>query len=392
MVAALAGEGVAVDRVDGSIEQTRAADAGFPLAIERHYYGTTDVWEASTRDGTLRLKVSFRNAGLDELTRWDKSGIHKQFEITRVRDAHSWARWRADGTALWRAQFSLRGYLDSFAEFSADGKRPVVSWNGRTWTVYNDAGKPWFEFESRSGALYEYREWFAADGVEMLATVRASSGELTEIETGPAARRRDGKTVKLGREVYTGTRTELDEKERPKTTKSWLEGLPHGEQVTWSYDADGRILDRRADIYERGKRTGSTTHQVRWSHDGKKLSENNWKDGSMHGPTTSWYKNGRKRVESNWVDGRQVGESRSWHENGKPASVETYDERGELHGASSHWNELGQLTSQRNRLHGKLNGEWIDLRYEEGKLVSKRVRVFENNKMVSDQTTEAPAR
>jgi len=68
--------------------------------------------------------------------------------------------------------------------------------------------------------------------------------------------------------------------------------------------------------------------------------------------------------------------------------VETYDAEGRLHGPSSYWDEQGRPTMTRNNVEGKRHGEQVDFTYEGGKLSSKRVRVYDNGKLISDKTIE----
>ena len=78
-------------------------------------------------------------------------------------------------------------------------------------------------------------------------------------------------------------------------------------------------------------------------HDnGQKLSETNYKDGKLHGATTTWYSNGQLRYREHWINNvPNAGKETSWYENGQKR-YEVNHKHEQWHGKFLIWNEHGQ--------------------------------------------------
>jgi len=376
----LSGEGVKVDLTrEGRIRHERDG-------VVREG-GSYDNW--STK-GPRRLEAMFYEGKLMELSRWHSGGKHVAFKLTekRIEKQRSWEQWRADGTPEFEATFSLDGYLDSYVEWYEDGTTARLALDRDRWAVHDAAGKKHFSFQLRSGALVEYREWYEAGGARCVVTVGANQGSLSRMEIAPEARPDEATVIALDRTIYTGTRTALDEKERPKTRSSWRMGQKHGPQERWTYDGEGRLLEHQSDLFESGAKAGSRSHVIHWRGGEVKSQEYHTKDGKLHGVMTNWHANGQKQFEVDHRGDKRVGAEKRWYDNGKLQSVTTYNDGGEHHGQATNWDAQGQLTTKHHCVGGKEHGEWIDLKYDAGKLVSKRVRVYEVGKLMSDKTIE----
>ena len=77
---------------------------------------------------------------------------------------------------------------------------------------------------------------------------------------------------------------------------------------------------------------------VTYYENGKKKSEEHYKDGNLDGPVTEWYKNGQKEWEAQYKNDKPDGLWTAWHENGKK-KLERHFRDGRLVSASAwKWN------------------------------------------------------
>jgi antitoxin component YwqK of YwqJK toxin-antitoxin module len=74
---------------------------------------------------------------------------------------------------------------------------------------------------------------------------------------------------------------------------------------------------------------------------GKKIYEDNYKDGKQDGFSFSWYENGQKQVEKPFKDGKLDGLWTYWDDNGNKREVVTYKD-GKKDGLFTNWYENGQ--------------------------------------------------
>ena len=69
--------------------------------------------------------------------------------------------------------------------------------------------------------------------------------------------------------------------------------------------------------YLKGSDTPYTGKAFTLYGNGKKESNQNYKDGRLHGLFISWRYNGEKWSETNYKDGKENGASVQWYKNGK---------------------------------------------------------------------------
>ena len=93
------------------------------------------------------------------------------------------------------------------------------------------------------------------------------------------------------------------------TASSWLPdgsncpltNIKDGNGLVVLYYDDGKKMSQ--DKYKDGRRHGLATE---WSHNGQKWTETNWKDGEKHGLDTRWDKAGNITDQSKWENGEEV--------------------------------------------------------------------------------------
>ena len=132
------------------------------------------------------------------------------------------------------------------------------------------------------------------------------------------------------------------------TASSWLPdgsncpltNIKDGNGLVVLYYDDGKKMSQ--DKYKDGRRHGLATE---WSHSGQKESETNYVDGEKHGLRTEWYENGKKYSETNYKDGKEHGLETRWHENGQKKSEVNYKD-GKRHGLMTQWDKEGNITHQ----------------------------------------------
>jgi len=126
-------------------------------------------------------------------------------------------------------------------------------------------------------------------------------------------------------------------------------GQTNGRSTAWTREG-------RSDGWYRGEVLDGKA--VKWSADGKKISEVGYRDGELHGQSTFWHANGEKARESTYSNGKLDGRDRRWHGDGLHASDLSY-RAGELHGPSIYWHTNGEKSSEATFAKGKLNGKTL---------------------------------
>ena len=98
---------------------------------------------------------------------------------------------------------------------------------------------------------------------------------------------KDGKVYFPGEEgaLFTGKLRELYPDGRPAFESSYLEGVPHGNQLRW-HESGHLALES---LFEHGRLVGMKT---RWWPDGRKREEEYWSDGRFRGRRL-WDSDGR---------------------------------------------------------------------------------------------------
>jgi antitoxin component YwqK of YwqJK toxin-antitoxin module len=125
-----------------------------------------------------------------------------------------------------------------------------------------------------------------------------------------------------------------------------------------------------------GEKDGKWT---RWNINGRKKSEDNYKNGRPDGESLYYWNDGSILSIGVWKEGRQIGEHRKYFENGELNKITHYDSNGLYHGKSISWWENGKPFIERTYIHGKETGKsyaWWEsgrLRVESEKLNGKDI-------------------
>ncbi|MBP7654488.1 toxin-antitoxin system YwqK family antitoxin [Candidatus Dependentiae bacterium] len=106
-------------------------------------------------------------------------------------------------------------------------------------------------------------------------------------------------------------------------------------------------------IFNNSKKIKKT---IKWSSDGKRMLEENYKNNESHGPRIEWYENGQKKSEENFTNGNRNGPSVYWHYNSKISCEENYS-NGFLHGKKIKWHINGNPKSEEDYINGKKIGK-----------------------------------
>jgi antitoxin component YwqK of YwqJK toxin-antitoxin module len=105
------------------------------------------------------------------------------------------------------------------------------------------------------------------------------------------------------------------------------------------YGEDNNLKKVYVGNIRNGKREGKWVHY--YHSTGKKIYEQNFKDGKPNGLQTRWYENGKKKSEGTYKDGKTNGLSTSWYENGQKETEVSYRD-GKEDGLWTNWYENGQ--------------------------------------------------
>ena len=79
-----------------------------------------------------------------------------------------------------------------------------------------------------------------------------------------------------------------------------------------------------------------------WHKNGKKRSEDNWKDGKRDGLFVQWNEVGQKEAEVNFKDGKEDGLALMWHENGQKKAEGNWKDDKVVEGSRKFWNSKGE--------------------------------------------------
>jgi antitoxin component YwqK of YwqJK toxin-antitoxin module len=114
---------------------------------------------------------------------------------------------------------------------------------------------------------------------------------------------------------------------------------------------------------------------------GRKMYEQNFKDGKQDRLSKDWYENGQKRTEHSFKDGKEDGLATQWYENGQMRNEVNYKD-GKEDGLATQWYENGQMRSEVNYKDGKEDGlvtQWYEngqkkskVTYKDGEQISKK--------------------
>jgi len=125
------------------------------------------------------------------------------------------------------------------------------------------------------------------DASEIMRDFGQPISTLPVMDSNQSVLGQDGKVYYPGEEgaLFTGKLRELYPDGRPAFESSYLEGVPHG-------------------------------NQLRWHESGHLALESLFEDGRLVGMKTRWWPDGRKREEEYWSDGRFRGR-RLWDSDGR---------------------------------------------------------------------------
>ncbi len=120
---------------------------------------------------------------------------------------------------------------------------------------------------------------------EVLSAFGRPVSTLLVMDTNHSVMGRDGKVYDPDGGLFTGKLRELYPDGRPAFESTYLEGIPHGQQLRW-HESGHLGLDA---LFEDGKLVGVKT---RWWPDGRKREEEYWSDGRFRGRRL-WDEDGR---------------------------------------------------------------------------------------------------
>ena len=126
----------------------------------------------------------------------------------------------------------------------------------------------------------------------------------------------------------------------------WYNGRLHGIR-TWYYSTGEKDFEIP---YISGKEHGKI---VTWFKSGKTKEETEWAEGKSHGTTRLWYENGQKRHEAINENGKADGPSTEWYKNGNKEKEGNY-KSGRNDGEWTHWYENGQVRGKLTYSQGNL--------------------------------------
>ena len=125
------------------------------------------------------------------------------------------------------------------------------------------------------------------DASEIMRDFGKSLSSLPVLDANQSVTGKDGKIYFPGEKgsLFTGKLRELYPDGRPAFESSYLEGVPHGNQLRW-HESGHLALES---LFENGRLVGMKT---RWWPDGRKREEEYWSDGRFRGRRL-WDSDGR---------------------------------------------------------------------------------------------------
>ena len=125
------------------------------------------------------------------------------------------------------------------------------------------------------------------DASEIMRDFGQPISTLPVMDSNQSVLGQDGKVYYPGEEggLFTGKLRELYPDGRPAFESSYLEGVPHGNQLRW-HESGHLALES---LFENGRLVGMKT---RWWSDGRKREEEYWSDGRFRGRRL-WDSDGR---------------------------------------------------------------------------------------------------
>jgi len=122
----------------------------------------------------------------------------------------------------------------------------------------------------------------------------------------------------------------------------------------WTGEKENIYLqDRNGIKYEVNSEVGFTGKYVRYSDNGQKSYETNYKNGKENGLETLWYKNGQKSYEVNYKNSNKEGLMTGWHENGQKSYEGNFKNDNNV-GLHTWWDKEGNVTISETYKDGKL--------------------------------------
>jgi antitoxin component YwqK of YwqJK toxin-antitoxin module len=110
---------------------------------------------------------------------------------------------------------------------------------------------------------------------------------------------------------FSGYIKELDENQRVKMVGSFLNGMQHGNTIT--FYANGKLWGSRS--YKENRSFGK--HFGYWENGNQKF-EFYYRNDKRDGSNKQWYENGQPYAFLNFKDDKEEGMQQAWRENGKP--------------------------------------------------------------------------
>jgi uncharacterized protein len=159
----------------------------------------------------------------------------------------------------------------------------------------------------------------------------------------------------------------------------------HGKQIY--FDEKGNI-----DL-ERNFKNGKLDGEVKEFENGKLSTVENYKDGKLHGLSTTFYGNGSKRCELNFTEGERNGTLTCYYADGTKSSEVVYN-NGKLDGKYVIYNEVGDITYTANYKNDLLEGNYqqffdgkvlkAEATYKNGKVEGNYKEYYTNSKLNSE--------
>ena len=123
------------------------------------------------------------------------------------------------------------------------------------------------------------------------------------------------------------------------------------EGIRYLKDSDTPYTGKAFTLYKNGKKESNQNYKdgklhglfISWRDNGKKWSEGNYKDGKEDGLWVWWYENGQKEMEGNYKDSKQDRLWVYWHKNGQKREAINFKDGKEI--SAKYWNSKGEEVS-----------------------------------------------
>ena len=157
--------------------------------------------------------------------------------------------------------------------------------------------------------------------------------------------------------------------EKPYKEEHYKNGKKEGKCSYWYIRGPKKSVEN----YKDGKLHGLS---IRWyetydTSQGGTSSEVFYENGLKHGSSKEWWEDGNKKSEGNYTNGNEDGLFIDYHTNGIKSKEMFYEDGYRKSEFDKYWNEFGNLTNSRTKVHNTVEGEYDENGLKVGEFIER---------------------